>query len=147
MLLEFTRRPYHPLPKDCPRGSPKNGHFSNAIIPLLEGPVAQLVEQRIENPRVDGSIPSQATNPNPSNRNVARVFYLKPTVEGAGFLIFQLEFSGSDFFPKMTAASSRQEIIKEAAGDRLLFLLHNTPAGRTSFGSVSGKTASLSAAS
>jgi len=25
------------------------------------GPVAQLVEQRIENPRVDGSIPSQAT--------------------------------------------------------------------------------------
>ncbi len=27
----------------------------------LTGPVAQLVEQRIENPRVDGSIPSQAT--------------------------------------------------------------------------------------
>ena len=26
-----------------------------------DGPVAQLVEQRIENPRVDGSIPSQAT--------------------------------------------------------------------------------------
>ena len=47
---------------------------SNAIIPLLEGPVAQLVEQRIENPRVDGSIPSQATNPNPSISNVARVF-------------------------------------------------------------------------
>ena len=61
MLLEFTLRPYHPLPKDCPRGSPRKGHFSNAIIPLLEGPVAQLVEQRIENPRVDGSIPSQAT--------------------------------------------------------------------------------------
>jgi hypothetical protein len=32
-----------------------------AILPLLFGPVAQLVEQRIENPRVDGSIPSQAT--------------------------------------------------------------------------------------
>jgi hypothetical protein len=28
---------------------------------FLLGPVAQLVEQRIENPRVDGSIPSQAT--------------------------------------------------------------------------------------
>jgi hypothetical protein len=28
---------------------------------LILGPVAQLVEQRIENPRVDGSIPSQAT--------------------------------------------------------------------------------------
>jgi hypothetical protein len=32
-----------------------------ATISLLFGPVAQLVEQRIENPRVDGSIPSQAT--------------------------------------------------------------------------------------
>ena len=32
-----------------------------AIIPLLSGPVAQLVEQRIENPRVTGSIPVQAT--------------------------------------------------------------------------------------
>ena len=73
-LLEVTLRPYHPLPKDCPRGSPRKGHFSNAIIPLLEGPVAQLVEQRIENPRVDGSIPSQATNLNPSISNVARVF-------------------------------------------------------------------------
>ena len=29
---------------------------------LLTGPVAQLVEQRIENPRVTGSIPVQATN-------------------------------------------------------------------------------------
>ena len=29
--------------------------------PLLNGPVAQLVEQRIENPRVDSSILSQAT--------------------------------------------------------------------------------------
>jgi hypothetical protein len=29
------------------------------------GPVAQLVEQRIENPRVDGSIPSQATRIQP----------------------------------------------------------------------------------
>ncbi len=28
---------------------------------MPDGPVAQLVEQRIENPRVDGSIPSQAT--------------------------------------------------------------------------------------
>ena len=28
----------------------------------LPGPVAQLVEQRIENPRVTGSIPVQATN-------------------------------------------------------------------------------------
>jgi hypothetical protein len=34
--------------------------FYSAIIQGL-GPVAQLVEQRIENPRVDGSIPSQAT--------------------------------------------------------------------------------------
>ena len=32
-----------------------------AIIPLLSGPIAQLVEQRIENPRVTGSIPVQAT--------------------------------------------------------------------------------------
>jgi hypothetical protein len=32
-----------------------------STISLLFGPVAQLVEQRIENPRVDGSIPSQAT--------------------------------------------------------------------------------------
>jgi hypothetical protein len=31
------------------------------ILLVLFGPVAQLVEQRIENPRVDGSIPSQAT--------------------------------------------------------------------------------------
>jgi hypothetical protein len=30
-----------------------------------DGPVAQLVEQRIENPRVGGSIPPQATTPNP----------------------------------------------------------------------------------
>jgi hypothetical protein len=33
-----------------------------AILSLLRGPVAQLVEQRIENPRVGGSIPPQATN-------------------------------------------------------------------------------------
>ena len=39
----------------------KNSAGFPAIIPLLFGPVAQLVEQRIENPRVDGSIPSQAT--------------------------------------------------------------------------------------
>ena len=34
-----------------------------------------LTSTAIENPRVDGSIPSQATNPNPSISNVARVFY------------------------------------------------------------------------
>ena len=45
----------------CPLISPKKSHFSGAIIPLLSGPVAQLVEQRIENPRVSGSIPLQAT--------------------------------------------------------------------------------------
>ena len=32
-----------------------------AILYALSGPVAQLVEQRIENPRVTGSIPVQAT--------------------------------------------------------------------------------------
>jgi hypothetical protein len=41
--------------------SPKSRHFPDAIIPFLQGPVAQLVEQRIENPRVTGSIPVQAT--------------------------------------------------------------------------------------
>ena len=45
----------------CPLISPKKSHFSGAIIPLPQGPVAQLVEQRIENPRVTGSIPVQAT--------------------------------------------------------------------------------------
>ena len=45
----------------CPLISPKKSHFSGAIIPLPSGPVAQLVEQRIENPRVTGSIPVQAT--------------------------------------------------------------------------------------
>ena len=33
------------------------------------GLVAQLVEQRTENPRVGGSIPSQATNPSTSHSN------------------------------------------------------------------------------
>jgi hypothetical protein len=32
---------------------------------LSHGPVAQLVEQRIENPRVTGSIPVQATRYTP----------------------------------------------------------------------------------
>ena len=45
--------------------SPKSRHFPDAIIPLLKGPVAQLVEQRIENPRVTGSIPVQATKLTP----------------------------------------------------------------------------------
>jgi hypothetical protein len=44
--------------------SPNSRHFPDAIIPLLQGPVAQLVEQRIENPRVTGSIPVQATKLN-----------------------------------------------------------------------------------
>ena len=47
----------------------------------------------VENPRVDGSIPSQATNPNPSNRNVARVFCFhkqKP-------ITLMVEESDSDF--------------------------------------------------
>ncbi len=45
--------------------SPKSRRFPDAIIPLLQGPVAQLVEQRIENPRVTGSIPVQATKLTP----------------------------------------------------------------------------------
>ncbi len=45
----------------APLISSKKCLFSGAIIPLLSGPVAQLVEQRIENPRVSGSIPLQAT--------------------------------------------------------------------------------------
>jgi hypothetical protein len=40
-------------------GGVNNATF--ACYNLCHGPVAQLVEQRIENPRVDGSIPSQAT--------------------------------------------------------------------------------------
>ena len=64
-----------PLSHSYPLISPKSTHFPDAIIPLLLGPVAQLVEQRIENPRVTGSIPVQATNMNPSSSNVARVFY------------------------------------------------------------------------
>jgi hypothetical protein len=35
-----------------------------------DGPIAQLVEQRIENPRVTGSIPVRATNQNKAHRNV-----------------------------------------------------------------------------
>jgi hypothetical protein len=50
-----------PFALACPLISPKKSHFSGAIIPLPQGPVAQLVEQRIENPRVTGSIPVQAT--------------------------------------------------------------------------------------
>jgi hypothetical protein len=42
----------------------------------LSGPVAQLVEQRIENPRVDGSIPSQATKLEPPYYLVARGFFI-----------------------------------------------------------------------
>ena len=42
----------------------------------LLGPVAQLVEQRIENPRVDGSIPSQATKLEPPYYSVARGFFM-----------------------------------------------------------------------
>jgi len=52
-----------------------------------------LTSTAIENPRVDGSIPSQATNPNPSNRNVARVFCFhkqKP-------ITLMVEESDSDF--------------------------------------------------
>ncbi len=41
------------------------------------GPVAQLVEQRIENPRVDGSIPSQATKHTTPVSN-ARGFFMAP---------------------------------------------------------------------
>ena len=39
-----------------------------AILYALQGPVAQLVEQRIENPRVTGSIPVQATRCTPQFR-------------------------------------------------------------------------------
>ncbi len=38
-----------------------DGYGYCAYTLFSRGPVAQLVEQRIENPRVDGSIPSQAT--------------------------------------------------------------------------------------
>ena len=42
------------------------------------GPVAQLVEQRIENPRVDGSIPSQATiHTDPHQCELVGVLFLK----------------------------------------------------------------------
>ena len=63
MLLEYS--PTHlitPSRLSYPLISPKISRFPDAIIPLLSGPVAQLVEQRIENPRVTGSIPVQATN-------------------------------------------------------------------------------------
>ena len=46
-----------------------------AIIPFLKGPVAQLVEQRIENPRVTGSIPVQATKHKPLLPIGATVFF------------------------------------------------------------------------
>jgi hypothetical protein len=39
------------------------------------GPVAQLVEQRIENPRVDGSIPSQATKQEPLSSQEGNGFF------------------------------------------------------------------------
>jgi hypothetical protein len=42
---------------------------------LLAGPVAQLVEQRIENPRVDGSIPSQATKQEPLSSQEGNGFF------------------------------------------------------------------------
>ena len=57
----FTNSPYHPQGRSLLPDFPKSRHFPDAIIPLLQGPVAQLVEQRIENPRVTGSIPVQAT--------------------------------------------------------------------------------------
>ena len=41
------------------------------------GQVAQLVEQRTENPRVDGSIPSLATTSNSMNCNVFRAAVLR----------------------------------------------------------------------
>mgnify|MGYP000019313220 FL=1 len=45
--------------------------------PLLNGPVAQLVEQRIENPRVDSSILSQATRiKNPASTQVDAGFFI-----------------------------------------------------------------------
>jgi hypothetical protein len=36
----------------------------------IDGPIAQLVEQRIENPRVTGSIPVRATNQNKAHSDV-----------------------------------------------------------------------------
>ena len=44
-----------------------------ALESVAPGPVAQSVEQRIENPRVGGSIPSQATNRTPKPFSVGRV--------------------------------------------------------------------------
>jgi hypothetical protein len=53
------------------------------MISFFVGPVAQLVEQRIENPRVDGSIPSQATRIQP--QEIARflgLFLFCPFIDG-----------------------------------------------------------------
>ena len=47
-----------------------------AIIFFLRGPVAQLVEQRIENPRVGGSIPPQATTQNQAKSPTDRLGFL-----------------------------------------------------------------------
>jgi hypothetical protein len=59
-------------------GGVNNATF--ACYNLCHGPVAQLVEQRIENPRVDGSIPSQATS-------------LKaPISDGWGFFLWRKRF-------------------------------------------------------
>jgi hypothetical protein len=63
-----------------------------------------LVEQRIENPRVDGSIPSQATNPNPSISNVARVFFL----HSENPPIFQILFASRLFSP-LTILAAKNE--------------------------------------
>jgi hypothetical protein len=43
----------------------KNQCYNFRLTLTVNGPVAQLVEQRIENPRVGGSIPPQATTPTP----------------------------------------------------------------------------------
>ena len=48
------------VPSGLISGSLQAGHSAG----IYRGQVAQLVEQRIENPRVDGSIPSLATTSN-----------------------------------------------------------------------------------
>ena len=51
----------------------------------LSGQVAQLVEQRIENPRVGGSIPPQATRQGPTHTSFWRRTTRKATLTGSLF--------------------------------------------------------------
>ncbi len=59
----------------------------------LTGPVAQLVEQRIENPRVDGSIPSQATKIKTPLVNSSGVFCFLGGIPDAYHVKYELQQS------------------------------------------------------